>query len=232
MGAWGTAARSGNSNERESCAPRRGRLQDIATELGVSKSSVSSGSATSSSHRTHAAARAAAAAAAACTSARWRRSSDSTPRASTTIGQLTEREFLILGVALYAGEGSKTRRRRRLAPTPTRTILVLSSLGCAVSSRSTSPGCGCASTSIEGLDLDAAEQFWRELTADPCEPVPEAVSRRRRPDVAARPSTSSAARPSSTAHRPLHRRVMGMVAGAIVDQLPFRGSSVGRAPDC
>ena len=37
---------------------------------------------------------------------------------------------------------------------------------------------------------------------------------------------------ASSTTRPLHRRVMGLVAGGIVHQSPFRGSSAGRAFDC
>ena len=36
------------------------------------------------------------------------------------IGQLSEKEFLVAGTALYAAEGAKTRRHRSSSPTPTR----------------------------------------------------------------------------------------------------------------
>jgi len=106
--AWGTAAWWWNSAERVSCAPRRGTLQAIATELGVSKSSVSlwvrdvdfTPTPRSRGHRSHRPHPMHIAKLAEIERCRQ----DGIER----IGRLTEREFLVFGLALYAGECSKT----------------------------------------------------------------------------------------------------------------------------
>ena len=60
------------------------------------------------------------------------------------IGRLSEREFLVAGVALYAGEGSKTDGCLRFANSDPRISSIAA--GCGGSSRSTSPAYGLAST--------------------------------------------------------------------------------------
>jgi hypothetical protein len=63
------------------------------------------------------------------------------------IGQLTEKEFLVAGAALYWGEGGKTTSEIYVANTDP-DVIQSSSPGCATSSTSTGPsgGVGCTST--------------------------------------------------------------------------------------
>jgi hypothetical protein len=62
------------------------------------------------------------------------------------VGRLSEREFLVAGVALYAGEGSKRDGGIIFANSDPGWSLS-SARGCGASSRSTSPACGFVSTS-------------------------------------------------------------------------------------
>ena len=82
------------------------------------------------------------------------------------VGTMTEKEFLLTGVALYAGEGSKRDGSVRFANTDPRMIAFF---------------CAWLRTFFdidesrlrlrlylhEGLDLDAANEFWSELTGIP-----------------------------------------------------------------
>ena len=148
-------------------------LQDIATELGVSKSSVSL----------------------------WVRDVEFTPRPRNRghpsmtphpwhlrklaeiercrregverIGQLSEREFLVLGLALYAGEGGKTQGEVRFANSDPSMILVfitwlrrffeVDELRLRM-----------RLYLHEDLDLEAAVEFWSALTVIP---APSSASR-------------------------------------------------------
>jgi hypothetical protein len=58
-----------------------------------------------------------------CSGASGRRSTACWPRAGTGLGRLSEREFLVAGVALYAGEGSKTDGDVRFANSDPRMIV-------------------------------------------------------------------------------------------------------------
>jgi hypothetical protein len=64
------------------------------------------------------------------------------------VGRLSEREFLVAGVALYAGEGTKRDGAVRFANSDPR-MIVFSATGYDASSRSTSRGCESASTSTK-----------------------------------------------------------------------------------
>jgi transcriptional regulator with XRE-family HTH domain len=82
------------------------------------------------------------------------------------IGILSEREFLVLGLALYAGEGSKTRSTLNFANSDPRLIFVFTSW-----LRRFFP-VDEAQFRVrlylhEGLDLDAAQAFWSGLTGIP-----------------------------------------------------------------
>jgi hypothetical protein len=141
-------------------------LQDIATELGVSKSSVSlwvrdvefvprprnRGYGSMKPHPSHVAKLA--------EIERCRR------EGLGRIGQLSQREFLVLGLALYAGEGSKSRGEVRFANSDPRMLVVFlawlrrffdideSRLRMRLYLHN-------------DLDLDAAVEFWSELTGIP-----------------------------------------------------------------
>jgi transcriptional regulator with XRE-family HTH domain len=142
-------------------------LQDIATELGVSKSSVSL----------------------------WVRDVEFVPNPSRThhigprrpsslhlrklaeieqcqqegaerIGELSEREFLVLGAALYAGEGSKTCDRLCFANSDPRLIYVFVTWMRRFFDLDESKW-RVKLYLHEGLDLDAAIDFWSALTGIP-----------------------------------------------------------------
>ena len=188
-------------------------LQDIATELGVSKSSVSL----------------------------WVRDVEFTPRPRNRghgsmkphpmhvrrleeidrchregmelIGQLSEREFLVLGLALYAGEGGKTDGEVRFANSDPRMIFVFitwlrrffevdeARLRMRLYLHT-------------DLDVDAAIRFWAALTSIPADQfgkpyraVADETIRRNR-HVNGCPAVSYGC--SRT-----HRRVMGMIAAVL-----------------
>ena len=82
------------------------------------------------------------------------------------IGRLTEREFLVAGVALYAGEGSKRDRAVKFANTDPRMILFY----CAWLRRFFEIDEGRLRVRLylhQGLDLAAAISLWSELTGIP-----------------------------------------------------------------
>jgi transcriptional regulator with XRE-family HTH domain len=182
-------------------------LQEIATELGVSKSSVSL----------------------------WVRDVEFTPnprrrtrepRPSSlhvqklaeierldaegveTIGQLTEREFMILGTALYIGEGFKRDHQVGMANTDPRVLRAF------VTWLRRCFGIDESRLRVrlylhEGLDLEDAERYWSELLS-----IPRAQFRK--PYRAAADPTRRTAKhvygcPAVTyGDSTLHRRVMGL----------------------
>ena len=188
-------------------------LQDIATELGVSKSSVSL----------------------------WVRDVEFTPRprnrghrsmkphpmhvrkmaeierchqeGTELIGRMSEREFLVLGVALYAGEGGKTEGEVRFANSDPRMIFTF------VTWLRHFFDVDEARLRLRlylhaDLDVDAAIRFWSALTAIPPEQfgkpyraVADETIRRNR-HVNGCPAISYGC--SLT-----HRRVMGMIAAVL-----------------
>jgi hypothetical protein len=82
------------------------------------------------------------------------------------IGRLSEREFLVAGVALYAGEGSKTDGYVRFANSDPRMILFY----CCWLRRFFDVDESRLRLRLylhEGLDLDAAIAYWSALTAIP-----------------------------------------------------------------
>ena len=158
------------------------------------------------------------------------RSPRSTRKALARIGTLSDAAFLAAGVALYAGEGSKTDGAgavREHRPDDGRGS---SAPGCGASSRSTSRACACVSTSTKVSISMPLERTGRR-SRGPARPVPSAVSRRRRSDASAATSTSSAASTSLLAAR---RRIVGswVWSGRCYRRTPFRGSSIGRAFGC
>jgi transcriptional regulator with XRE-family HTH domain len=188
-------------------------LEDIATELGVSKSSVSL----------------------------WVRDVEFTPRprnrghrsmkphplhlarlaeiercrieGAERIGQLSEREFLILGLALYAGEGSKTRNDISFANSDPRMILMF------VTWLRRFFGVDESRLRVklylhDGLDLESAIRFWSDLTeippsqfTKPYRALADPTIRRTKhvmgcPGIAYRSAS-------------MHRRVMGLVEAVL-----------------
>ena len=140
------------------------------------------------------------------------------------IGQLSLRDLMLIGVALYAGEGSKTPGEVRFSNSDPRMILLF------VTWMQTCFGIGPYEVRFrlylhQGLDLEAANAFWSELTGIP-------IARFRAPYRAvADPSIRRSKHPMGcpsvciTSTR-LHRRVMGLVDAL----LSSNGSEVG-SPD-
>jgi hypothetical protein len=125
------------------------------------------------------------------------------------VGRLTNRELLLVGTALYAGEGSKTPGEVRFANSDPRMILMFVEWMRR-----------CFDVQQEafrlrlylhqGLDLDAANLFWSELTGIPVERF--RAPYRAVPDPSIRRSKHPMGCPAVcvTSMR-LHRRVMGLV---------------------
>jgi hypothetical protein len=188
-------------------------LADIAAELGVSKSSVSvwvrdvefvpqPRNRGHPSHRPHPAHVAKLAELQRCRVAGVER-----------IGALSDREFLVLGLALYAGEGSKTDGDLRLANSDPRLILTF------VTWLRRFLDIDEARLRMrlylhDDLDVEAAVSFWSELTGIPpaqfTKPyrAPANSTRRRNRHIYGCPAVSYKS-------APLHRRVMGMVAAIL-----------------
>lgn len=136
------------------------------------------------------------------------------------IGQLTEKEFLVAGAALYAGEGSKTDGAVQFANSDPRMILMfvtwLRRFFPIVEDR-----LRIRLYLHEGLDLAEATQFWSALTR-----VPEAQFRspyRAVPDPSIRRSKHPRGCPSlHYSCSATHRAIMGLV-GALLSSSSFPG---------
>jgi len=140
-------------------------LQDIATELGVSKSSVSlwvrdveftpSPRRYGAQRRPHPA-----------HEAKLRQIQEFNAEGVDRIGTFNEQAFLAAGVALYAGEGSKTEGEVRFANTDAAMVRFF----CAWLRRFFVIDESSLRVRVylhQGLDLAAAESFWSEATAVP-----------------------------------------------------------------
>jgi transcriptional regulator with XRE-family HTH domain len=82
------------------------------------------------------------------------------------IGTLSEREFLVAGAALYAGEGSKTDRELRFTNTDPRLVAFY----CAWLRKFVRPDESRLRVRLylhEGLDVTAATAFWSSMTGIP-----------------------------------------------------------------
>ena len=125
------------------------------------------------------------------------------------VGGLSEREFLVLGLALDAGEGSKTESRLCFANSDPRLILIF-----VVWLRRffeiTSPKFRIKLYLHEGLDLDAAITFWSELTGIPRDQFHKPY--RAVADPSIRRTEHVMGCPGVAYHSTLYlRRVMGMI---------------------
>ena len=83
------------------------------------------------------------------------------------IGTLSDAAFLAAGVALYAGEGAKTRRQRAASRTPIRRWSGSSARGCGASSRSTRRDSACACTSTRASISTLPKRTGRASRAIP-----------------------------------------------------------------
>ena len=146
------------------------------------------------------------------------------------VGRLSEREYLFVGAALYAGEGGKTGGAVSMANCDPRILLFFvtwlrrffeideTRLRVRLYLR-------------EGLDLDAANHFWAELTGIPLTQFGKPY--RAVADPTMRRSKHPMGCPkicySSTT---ILRTVMGLVHALLSSPDPFRGGEIGITADC
>jgi hypothetical protein len=183
-------------------------LQDIAIELGVAKSSVSlwvrdvpftpSKRRTGPQKRSHPFREAKLAQIAALNAEGIGR-----------IGTLSDDAFLAAGVALYAGEGSKTDGAVKFANTDPAMVTIF----CAWFRRYFSIDERRPRVRVylhEGLDLDAAEAHWSRVTGVPREQFGKAYRAKADPSIR-RNKHEFGCVYVSYACAPTHRRIMGLV---------------------
>jgi hypothetical protein len=126
-----------------------------------------------------------------------------------TVGSLSERDLMIAGIALYAGEGSKTPGEVRFANCDPRMISFF------VEWMRRCFGVEPAMMRLrlylhDGLDLDAANHFWSQTTGIPIERFRQPY--RAKPDPSIRRSKHPMGCPAvCVGSMRLHRRVMGLV---------------------
>lgn len=146
------------------------------------------------------------------------------------IGDLTERDLLIAGTALYAGEGFKSRQVGMANTNPAILVFFVTWLRrfFAIDESRLK-----ASLYLhQGLDLDGAVHFWSELLAIPEDQFLKPYRAVADPSIRRAKHEMGCARVTYTCSH-THRAVLGLVEALLPSQLaPFRGSSVGRAPDC
>lgn len=134
------------------------------------------------------------------------------------IGTLSEREFLVAGAALYAGEGAKRDGRVVFANSDPQMIAFF----CAWLRAFFSPDESRLRVRLylhEGLDLDAATSFWEEVTGiprsqftAPYRAVPDATIRHNKHVMGCPAVSCGGSR--------VHRAVMGVVKGLLSCDLP------------
>ncbi|HUR50211.1 MAG TPA: hypothetical protein VMY88_11890 [Acidimicrobiales bacterium] len=136
------------------------------------------------------------------------------------IGQMTERDFFIAGTALYAGEGAKTDGDVKFTNTNPQMVLFF----CTWLRRFWGVDESRLRLRLylhEGLDLEAAERFWSDLTRIPRNQFGKAY--RAVPDASIRVSKHPMGCPSVTYNcTRTHRSIMGLV-GALLSCEAFPG---------
>ena len=204
-------------------------LDEIATELGVSKSSVSLWVRdVDFEPRPRRAAR--------------RRGPNKLQRAKAAeierlrregverIGRLSEREFLVAGLALYAGEGAKRDGEVRF----TNSDGAMMAFYAAWLRRFFDIDEGRLRVKLylhEGLDLDEAVAFWGAVTGVPAEQFHKPY--RAVPDATIRANKHIHGCASLVyCSRFVHRSVMGQIGALLTSSVPIRGSSIGGAGHC
>jgi hypothetical protein len=146
------------------------------------------------------------------------------------IGELSTKELLIAGAALYAGEGAKRDGAVRFTNTDPRMVLFFVNwLRQCFTVEETR--LRLRLYLHEGLDLGAAVTFWSELTLIP----PEQFTKPYRAvaDSSIRSRKHPLGCPAiiySCSHT--HRAIMGLVDALLSCPGAFRGSAIGSAADC
>ena len=150
--------------------------------------------------------------------------------ARTWLGELSDRDLFVAGIALYAGEGAKGRGSVQLPNSDPRIIVVF----LAWLRRFFEVDESRLRVWLylhENLDLETAIEYWSTLTGiprsqfgKPCRAEPDESIRQ-----AKHPLGCPSIRYSCTSTQ---RRVMALVEALLSSSLPIRGSSIGRAVDC
>lgn len=146
------------------------------------------------------------------------------------IGALSERDLLVAGTALYAGEGAKRDGEVRFTNTDPRMVLLF----CTWLRRFFAIDEARLRARLylhEGLDLDAATCFWSELTAIPADQFRQPYRAAADPTLRRAKHENGCIGVGYCCSR-TQRGVMGLVEALLSCAPPFRGSSVGRATDC
>jgi transcriptional regulator with XRE-family HTH domain len=146
------------------------------------------------------------------------------------IGVLSDREFLVTGLALYAGEGAKTDGAVKFANSDPALL-----------------GFFCTWLRYffdvdesrlrlrlylhQGLDIEAANRFWAGVTAIPLEQFGKPY--RAKADPSIRRAKHPMGCPSiGYACSRTHRAIMGLVRALVTCDVPFRGGEIGITADC
>ncbi len=146
------------------------------------------------------------------------------------LGRLSEQAFLAAGAALYAGEGSKSDGKVVFANSDPRMVVFFCAwLRCFFAVDETR--LRVRVYFHDGLDLDAAQAFWSEVTDVPLaqfgrayRAVADRTMRTNKHEHGCIYVTYSCSR--------THRAILGLVDGLLGCVPPIRGSSTGRASAC
>jgi predicted transcriptional regulator len=146
------------------------------------------------------------------------------------IGRLSERDLLIAGVALYAGEGAKTDGTVALANSDPRMV----ALFCRWLRRFfdiDEHRLGVFLYLHEGLDLDAACEYWAVVTGIPRSQFGKPYRATPDPSIRRSKHPMGCPRVSYTCSR-THRGVMGLVRALLSSELPSGVAQLAVAADC
>ncbi len=155
------------------------------------------------------------------------------------VGELTEREFLLAGVLLYAGEGSKTDGEVRMANTNPQILAFF----CAWLRHFFDIDESRLRMRLylhQGLDLGAAERFWSDLTHIPRSQF--IAPYRAKPDPSIRRSKHPMGCPGvHYCSTRIHRTIMGLIrallssdaysgVAQLVERRPVKAKAAGSSP--
>ncbi len=146
------------------------------------------------------------------------------------IGVLSDREFLLVGVALYASEGSKTGNAVGFPNSDPRMILMFLSwlrhFFAIDESR-----LRIRLYLHDGLDLEAATAFWSELTGIPLTQFRKPYRAKADPSIRKSKHPMGCPRVDYSCTTTL-RTILGLCDALLTCQFPFRGGEIGITADC
>jgi transcriptional regulator with XRE-family HTH domain len=147
-----------------------------------------------------------------------------------TIGRLSDRELLVAGVALYAGEGGKTDGVVNFANCDPRMI----GLFCRWFRHFFEPDESRLRLFLylhQGLDLDGASDYWSALTCIPRSQFGKAYRAAPDPSIRRSKHPMGCPRVSYSCSR-THRAVMGLVGALLSSDFPSGVAQLAAATDC